>query len=63
MGLKPTIKNIRSSGMTVRWWAAKRGFAYQTVVKVLNGFSGKRRIGTTERILKSLKKDGFYEED
>lgn len=62
VNLKPTIKNIRKSGLTVKGWAGKRGYKYQTVVKVLNGFTGKRRIGTTADILKQLKEDGFYEE-
>ena len=48
--------------MTVKGWAAKRKFNYQTVIKVLNGFAGKRQIGVTAAILSQLKKDGFYEE-
>ncbi len=60
--LTPTIKNIRSVGMTVKGWSTKRGFRYQTVVKVLNGFAGKRKIGVTADILNALKKDGYYEE-
>jgi len=61
VNLKPTIKNIRGS-TTVKLWAAKRGFQYQTVVKVLNGFVGKRQIGITADILNALKEDGYYEE-
>lgn len=63
MSLKPIIRNIRASGMTVKGWALKRGFEYQTVIKVLNGYTGKRRIGITKDILDALKEDGFFLED
>lgn len=62
MNLKPTIKNIRDSGLTVKGWAVKNGFRYQTVVKVLNGHAGKRQIGITAEMVKKLKRDRFYEE-
>lgn len=62
LSLKPTTRNIRDSGLTVKGWAKKHGYKYQTVVKVLNNFTGKRRIGITENILAELKKDGFLEE-
>lgn len=62
MSLKPTIRNIRTSGMTVKGWAKNRGFEYQTVIKILNGYTGKRRIGVTEDILEALKADGYFEE-
>lgn len=63
MSLKPTIRNIRKAGMTVKGWTEKNKYPYQTVIKILNGYVGKRRIGLTHEILKKLKKDGFFEED
>lgn len=63
MSLRPTIRNIRAAGMTVKGWANKHGFQYQTIIKVLHGHTGKRRIGTTLEILNQLKKDGYLEED
>lgn len=49
--------------MTVKGWTEKNKYPYQTVIKILNGYVGKRRIGLTHEILKKLKKDGFFEED
>lgn len=63
MSLRPTIRNIRASGLTVKGWCAKHGYPYQTVIKILNGYVGKRRIGLTLEVLNRLKKDGHYEED
>lgn len=56
------IKNVRGAGMTVKGWSALRGFRYQTVVKVLDGFAGKRKIRMATEILDALKTDGYYEE-
>ena len=61
INLKPSRDLIRAK-TTITIWARENGFNYQTVVKVLNNFSGKRRIGVALEIVEKLKADGFYAE-
>lgn len=63
MSLKIAVKNIKASGMTVKGWAAKRGFRYQTTVKVIGGYVGKRRIGISGEIVRALNEDGFLRKE
>ncbi len=62
MTMKATIHNIRKD-TTVKIWAAKHGFNYQTVIKVFNGFVGKREIGIAGEIIEQARKDGYLEKD
>lgn len=57
--LKTALKKIRGSGTTILWWADKHGFAYQTVLAVLHGYTGTRQIGTTAEIIAALRADGY----
>jgi hypothetical protein len=56
--LKKCIGEIRKT-TTVRLWAEKNGFKYQTVIKVLHGYAGKRQIGVAAEIVDALNRDGF----
>ena len=44
---------------TIKIWAAGHGFAYQTVIKLLNGFYGVRQKGIAGEIVAALESDGF----
>lgn len=61
--LKESIKCIRAEGKTVRGWADRNGFVYQTVIKVIHGYTGKRQIGMTLDIIDALKRDGYLKEE
>jgi len=62
MTLNLTAKKIRSKGLTVKAWAAQHGYPYQTVIKVLHGYTGKRSASLALEILDRLRTDGFLEE-
>lgn len=56
--LKDCIKAIRGK-TTVKIWAEGHGFNYQTVIKVLNGYAGKRQVGVSREIIEALEADGY----
>jgi hypothetical protein len=64
--LSPISKKIRRSGFTLRYWAKKHGFNYQTTCHITAGTGGNiygpAGLGESGRIVQQLKKDGFWVE-